>query len=573
MENKKLVLIENIFQAKEYLKNRKRLGNCIPITFTFAPEEFLLKNKIKFKTEDDFEDDKIYRGIYPSSVKSAKKIIQKLSVWYKDVELVSLYYLNILCVIASLKKYNRLLKRIINEERPDEIVVFENKNSSNKDYIPKITSNIFKGKIKVCEYNNAKIRKDYFFSTFGIIQKIYSKIKLNMFKNSGRKIFFCGNKSAFENIIKSSDKKNAWFRVYKNLQKSFIVNRKYIPFYEFPIKTSLSKELENEILRLKEKINQLDIPKEFEIEKELGKSLKSKLDNFIGSVPEMASLINKMYILIKEKKINLLFLDNSVGPFERAFIEVCKISKIPSVIMQHGAIGLKEGFIPMGADFILVWGNSSKEWFLKNGVSRDKIKVTGYPKYDSYIKKNSKEKIVLYLADAVNQEGAIPDIQLTKKRQKEVLKSVLRVLKKFPEYKLIIKTRIGWEMNNLPRTISKQENFKNIKIIESTDNLKLLNSAEIVIISHTTMGLEAILLDKPVISFSYKDLDKSNIYTNKKIVKMVYSEKELEQAIKNSKSNDRNYPNQREKLLKQEFVSLDNKSSERVINFIDKLLN
>ena len=53
MNYKELILIENISQAREYLKNIEKFGKGIPITFAFAPEEFLLKNKINFKTEEE----------------------------------------------------------------------------------------------------------------------------------------------------------------------------------------------------------------------------------------------------------------------------------------------------------------------------------------------------------------------------------------------------------------------------------------------------------------------------------------------------------------------------------------
>jgi len=69
---KKIIFIENLNQAKEYWKRKKDFEKFFPITFTFPVEKFFLEKGIEFKTEDDYEEDRMYLGIYPEALKSTK---------------------------------------------------------------------------------------------------------------------------------------------------------------------------------------------------------------------------------------------------------------------------------------------------------------------------------------------------------------------------------------------------------------------------------------------------------------------------------------------------------------------
>ena len=76
------------------------------------------------------------------------------------------------------------------------------------------------------------------------------------------------------------------------------------------------------------------------------------------------------------------------------------------------------------------------------------------------------------------------------------------------------------------------------------------------------MGLEALILNKPLISISFKDLDRTNTYKKAKFVDVVYNGEQLEKAIKNKKVGvDRDF-------MKKQLYKLDGKSSQRAVDFI-----
>ena len=104
-------------------------------------------------------------------------------------------------------------------------------------------------------------------------------------------------------------------------------------------------------------------------------------------------------------------------------------------------------------------------------------------------------------------------------------------MRKLPDHKLIVKTKPGWSLKELPRIIAKKEKFNNLQIIEKTDNKKLMNNSDVIIMHSTAMGMEALLLGKPIISVFFRDLRDYFPY-DKKIVKLANDEKTLAEAIK-----------------------------------------
>jgi N-acylneuraminate cytidylyltransferase len=276
---------------------------------------------------------------------------------------------------------------------------------------------------------------------------------------------------------------------------------------------------------------------------------------------------------MKKNKINLILLASDNSSFNIAMVKLAKIFNIPSIVIQH-AINCTEIAFPMNSEYTFVFGQETKKWLTKNNPKTNKIFIIGCPRYDNFIpekEEGRREKSILYIMEATNSNKFFPERSLTKKRQKQLLRILFKVLKKFKEYKLIIKTRSGWDMAELPSIITRQEKFTNLEIIEKTDNIKLLNNSDIVIINHTTMGVEALLLNKPVISISFKDLDDGNAYKKIKTVDVCYNEKQLEDAIKKNMKQTKEDYLKREKSLRKCLLH-DAQASQRAVRLITQII-
>lgn len=149
---------------------------------------------------------------------------------------------------------------------------------------------------------------------------------------------------------------------------------------------------------------------------------------------------------------------------------------------------------------------------------------------------NMKQKIITYIVSTGNSDTLVPNFFLTKKEQKWLLRTIIRVMKKFPDYKLIIKGRTGYDMNYLGEQIAKEEAFTNFEIIVKTNNYKLLKNSDLIILQNSDMGYQALLLNKPVIVLEIKHMIKHsyfNDFIKHGVVKRVFDEEGLEREIRN----------------------------------------
>jgi len=104
------------------------------------------------------------------------------------------------------------------------------------------------------------------------------------------------------------------------------------------------------------------------------------------------------------------------------------------------------------------------------------------------------------------------------------------------------------------------------------DSIQLISNADIVITTDSTMAFDALFLNKPVISINFKEHEKYFIYKDVKPIKKVSNQKELETAIKQSKTQTSKNLAKIKKYLGQEFFKLDGKSAQRTADFIKSLL-
>ncbi|MFA5857123.1 MAG: hypothetical protein WC867_07200 [Candidatus Pacearchaeota archaeon] len=575
---KKLVFIENEQQTEVYLRNIKKFIGYKIITFSYLPEKILMENNIEFTSEDEYESDEIYKNNYNDSRKLTDKILKKLNIYYKEIDLISLFDRDLLFTIINLNKYQKLITRIIEKENPQEIALFksEDKDHFDRELTNAIVKSLYNGEISINDYSWKKPNIEKFHSFLGYIQTIVSRYKFFSLNKKNNKIYFSGQRVLFENIIDKlmENKNNKIFRFYSNLQKSFFINGKYIPFYYVKGETiGEEKNLYDKINLLKNKILKSSFSEELKIPPAIKSSLNDYISKFmLDEMMHICKIINELENMCINKKINLIMLDNDIRRFEKIVVRVCKKYKIPSIVLQHGIACHPVGIIPIESDYIIAYGENTKKWLIKNGTEKEKIIVLGSPRYEKYKKEvtDKSEKVILYAPPSIHSHSIIPDKFLTKKKQKIMHRAVINSLKNFPDYKLIIKTR-DEDAADLPEKIAKEINYKNFELIHGTEAREIINRSEIVIVHESTLGLESLLLGKKVISFSFKELDETNPYLNSIAVPVVYNQKDLTNKIAFLKDNPLDQKINQE-FLKKSFVDLNKESTKKTTDFINNLL-
>lgn len=422
-------------------------------------------------------------------------------------------------------------------------------------------------------------------------------IKQNKNMNDGeeKKILFAG----FD--ISDIERMMPLIELTKKKRKKFIILTNYKDSKEFLYKNNLPYIFFGDFLNKKDK--KIIWKKKKELIKEwkkikgsgklfykgvnLWKAVESEIEyRFFTRAPWTMHYIKASQKLLKN--VSIIINEGDLSPRCRSLVEVGKKYKIPSLFLQEGARIIKDsprGFYPLISDKIAGWGQSIKEYLEDLGIEKERIVITGCSKFDSYLKKKPiDQNIYSVLKMKKNQKFFIlaslgpPEWGYFINKEKEkIIRETSRIMKYFPGVKLVIKLhpRESWE--DVKRIVNdlKEEEKKRIRIIRDFKAEELIRASELVINVRSTIGVEALLLGKPVIQmdiFNHWPMIKEYSKFNASII--VKNKEQLINAIKKVLAKDylKEYEKSREKFMKWYLYKMDGRASERIINLIEDMI-
>jgi len=209
--------------------------------------------------------------------------------------------------------------------------------------------------------------------------------------------------------------------------------------------------------------------------------------------------INKYINIIEEfKPIATIIGSESRGDMVCGHAIICKNRNLPIFEVQHGHFTMSPVLFDPLSDIIFVGGNFYKNILNKCNVSSEKIVVSGWPKYDS-LYKNSIQR--------TDDDGAIKILFVTQpidtRFNLDIITTIITDINKHENLRLIVKPH-PMEDDDI---YSKQKNLSEQVIIESkNDNIfNYLVEADVILLISSTVGIEAAILGKPIVSLNFFD--------------------------------------------------------------------
>ena len=138
---------------------------------------------------------------------------------------------------------------------------------------------------------------------------------------------------------------------------------------------------------------------------------KKRALEFIKEIQLAKELLNKFHF-------SFILLHSEVGPNEKILLQLAKLKKIPTFLLQHGLINdsvesydhnVYTGVIPIESDHAIVWGKVNEDYFRQIGIPEEKIHTIGTPIYDNLKGLNSidnREGYVLLATSGPTKEDA-----------------------------------------------------------------------------------------------------------------------------------------------------------------------
>ncbi len=176
---------------------------------------------------------------------------------------------------------------------------------------------------------------------------------------------------------------------------------------------------------------------------------------------------------------------------------------IPSVTLQHGMMVGEAGYVPVASTRFAAWGEASAHWLRARGVPADKIAVTGAPRLDVIF--NGQRRPRETVAAALGVDAGIRWVVLATnpipfERNAALLETARGGVARWGEPAVLL-VKLHPSEDPAPYRARIAGN-PGIAVVPhgGVDLYDLLAQADAILTFHSSVGLEAMALDRPVVS-------------------------------------------------------------------------
>lgn len=232
---------------------------------------------------------------------------------------------------------------------------------------------------------------------------------------------------------------------------------------------------------------------------------------------------------------------------------------------------------------IAVMGEAGKNVLTTQGVDAKKIVVTGQPRFDLLLKRERFDDTI-YAESKLTKDGKIillttqPLVKAgfwTVNERNSFIRAIARAVTSVPGCNLIIKLHPKEEMSEY-RDILKEESIGETKIVKHMDTHILLKISDLLLTAFCTTALEAMILDKPVITIDLLGQRGDLVpYAKSGASLPVYREEDIAPAIKDALYNEevrKKLAEARRKFVYEYAYLQDGQASKRVADLIVQMI-
>lgn len=422
--------------------------------------------------------------------------------------------------------------------RPDKnYFILENRNKLNfiRALYPLLKSNISENKFKLIFYMISKIAS---LAIRSISLKISNTMNIdmtgNLLKRIDRRVSLTYSKYEAEcAFFLSSEREDILKPFYMILDKFKGNNEKFQVFTVEPITSSFFS---------KRGMSFVDLFDEIYL---LANSLKSTPEaKILNSHLEEVAIKNNLYLLYI-KQLHPFLLDVIYRSLATSIIcdHIVKQMKLKSIVITDGTMlgnsvtlvskkykipsfcieSLQVDTNPLSserfeADKICIYGMQGFDDLVALGYEKDRIVVTGNPKYD-YVKSADSTKAKKFLEEAYHIDGKKKLVVIAMSRwhrnDEEWMANTIKFCNK-NNFEIVIKIHpiykvLSVESESKIKYIENNCKDQKYLITHDLDLPTLLSSADVIISDYSNVGAEAILLEKPLLTFNFMKENFSNV--------------------------------------------------------------
>ena len=227
-------------------------------------------------------------------------------------------------------------------------------------------------------------------------------------------------------------------------------------------------------------------------------------NKFLSFIPPIIDIIDKIDNFFTVMPVSCVIIGKTGGmnPINRVLPLAAAKRGIPSICMQHGLIMSREDFwMPVFTSKLAVYGDYEKEWYIKRGVAKEMIEVIGHPRFDNIFHRTHLERTIFKKKAGLDQKKKCVLIATQPmKIHIPLWTRLIEALLHNRDIEIIIKPHpIEEKRKRLSKYNAILSKYPTVKMLgKDYDLYDILFNSDMVVINSTTVGLEALLFDKPL---------------------------------------------------------------------------
>jgi len=305
------------------------------------------------------------------------------------------------------------------------------------------------------------------------------------------------------------------------------------------------------------------------------------------SKPLMIGFARMCSRALQMKQPKLIITANTKNWDGRLFTEIGNSCGINTLTIQEGLYEIPSFHHMFNSERIALQGEEVKNDFLKSGVEEGRLVVTGAPVYD-FIKDNVRirkeadslkylEKYRIDLKKGLIVFASQPcDKKLYKIEEKRrILVSLRMAMANFPDKTLVVKLHPYESYEELPDSILEKDCDKNIVVMKDINIFDLIYICDLLITKWSTCALEAILLDKLVMTINLGLAPDPFPYADNNVALGVYREEDILPSLRRilyDKNTKEKLKENHSKFIEKYAYRLDGNATDRIVSLMQEMM-
>jgi len=322
--------------------------------------------------------------------------------------------------------------------------------------------------------------------------------------------------------------------------------------------------------------------------------VRSDIEDLFKSLKAYAAitLVEASKNLIDAEQPTVVVMHDEYGALQISLINASRIKGIPCVSIQHGLVSeeqisyvheqehitgeRRELLFPI-PDIMCSWSESSRQNLIEIAKFPQSVPVvTGDPRVDylpAALKKFDRRNIIQKLGIPEDKKIiTFATENLPSEEEKLVVaKSIFRVVREIPECHLVIKMHPNEIDVGIYERLATAAGMKGYSILRNINLYELLYASDLVILSYSTVVVEAMRMQKPVISLDLMSLHESVSFIKSRVAIVVNNADDLLTSIQKCLAlgpDVQEIVNKAKSFAEQQLGALDGRASERIVSVI-----